>query len=338
MDLNTTWFLLIGVLLVGYALLDGFDLGVGVMHLFTKSDKHRRINLNSIGPVWDGNEVWLLTGGGALFAAFPPVYASVFSGFYLAFMVLLFALIARATALEFRHQINSPRWQKIWDVTFGIGSLLPALLFGVALGNIMRGVPIDAAGHLDVAFLALLNPYSLLVGLLSLTAFTMHGAAWLNLKTDGEQQAWAQRWASGSWMLFLVIFLVILSMTFFTNQFLLTGMLTNPMAWLFLVLLMAGIILFPIWLRGRKPLPTILATGAQIAGVMGLIAVGLFPTIVPSSLNPDWSLTVYNASSTPLTLKTMLIIALIGVPIMLVYTFWIYFIFRGKTVIEDESY
>ncbi len=338
MDLNTTWFLLIGVLLVGYALLDGFDLGVGVMHLFTKSDKHRRINLNSVGPVWDGNEVWLLTGGGALFAAFPPVYASVFSGFYLAFMALLFALIARAVSMEFRHHMQSPGWQKTWDITFGIGSLLPALLYGVALGNIMRGLPVDATGHFDVSFLSLLNPYSLLVGLLSLTAFTMHGAAWLNLKTDGEQQAWAQRWASGSWMTFLVIFLVILSMTFFTNQSLLTGMLTNPVAWLFLVLLIAGIVLFPVWLRGRKPLHTLLATGAQIAGVMGLIAVGLFPNIVPSSLNPDWSLTVYNASSTPLTLKTMLIIALIGVPIMLVYTIWIYYIFRGKTVIEEESY
>ncbi len=337
MDLNLVWFLLIGVLLVGYALLDGFDLGVGVLHLFTRSEKHKRVNLNAVGPVWDGNEVWLLTGGGALFAAFPPVYAAVFSGFYLAFMVLLLALIARAVSMEFRHQINSPAWQKVWDWSFGLGSLVPALLFGVALGNVMRGLPVDASGNLYVSFLSLLNPYSLLMGLLSLTAFTMHGGAWLSLKSDGEQQQFAQRWANGSWMAFLVIFFVVLLLTIFTNQALLSGLMSNALAWLFLVLLIAGIILFPLSLR-IKPLQALLASGAQIAGVMGLIAVGLFPNIVPSSLDPDWSLTAYNASSTPLTLKTMLIIALIGVPIMLVYTIWIYHIFKGKTVVEEEGY
>ncbi len=338
MDLNITWFLLIGVLLIGYALLDGFDLGVGVLHLFTRNDSHRRINMNAIGPVWDGNEVWLLAGGGALFAAFPPVYASVFSGFYLAFMVLLLALIARAVAMEFRHQIHSPGWRRLWDWCFGIGSLLPALLFGIALGNIMYGLPVDANGQIHVAFLELLNPYSLLVGLLSLTAFTMHGAAWLNLKSAGVQQDWSRRWASGSWMAFVVILLLVLLLTFFANETLLAGLMDKSLSWIFLLLLVAGIVMFPIWLRSDKTVPTLLASGAQIAAVMSLVAIGLFPTIVPSSLNPEWNLNIYNTSSTPLALKTMLIIALIGMPIMLFYTIWIYTVFKGKTVIEEESY
>ncbi len=164
MDLNTIWFLLVAVLIIGYAILDGFDLGVGVLHLFTRNEEEKRINMNAIGPVWDGNEVWLLTGGGALFAAFPIVYATVFSGFYIALMLLLFALIFRAVSFEFRGKVESVKWKKTWDAAFGIGSLLPAVLFGVAVGNILRGIPIDGNGIFTGNFFTLLNPYSILVG------------------------------------------------------------------------------------------------------------------------------------------------------------------------------
>src|SRR5512147_1077494 len=174
MDLNTVWFLLIGVLLTGYAILDGFDLGVGVLHLFARDEEERRLHINAIGPVWDGNEVWLLTGGGALFAAFPVVYATVFSGFYLALMLLLVALILRAVSMEFRSKVDSPGWKKVWDWAFGIGSLLPAILFGVAFGNVLRGIPINEQGLFTGSFLELLNPYAILIGLLSLALFTMH--------------------------------------------------------------------------------------------------------------------------------------------------------------------
>ena len=188
MDLNIIWFLLIAVLLIGYAILDGFDLGVGVLHLFTKDENERRININSIAPVWDGNEVWLLTAGGALFAAFPIVYATVFSGFYLAFMLLLFALIFRAVSMEFRGKVDSPKWRSVWDWAFGLGSLLPALLYGVAIGNILRGIPINSEGYFTGNFFSLLNPYSILVGLLSLVLFTMHGSIYLSMKSAGAHR------------------------------------------------------------------------------------------------------------------------------------------------------
>jgi cytochrome d ubiquinol oxidase subunit II len=175
LDLNTTWFILIGVLFTGYAMLDGFDLGVGALHLFTRTDEERRVMLNAIGPVWDGNEVWLVTGGGALFAAFPNVYATVFSGFYLAFVLLLVALIFRAVAIEFRSKQPMRWWRQMWDVGFGAGSILSSLLIGVAVGNIAWGVPIDARGEFAGTFLGLLGPYPLLVGVTTLALFMMHG-------------------------------------------------------------------------------------------------------------------------------------------------------------------
>lgn len=178
MDLNTIWFVLVAVLITGYAVLDGFDLGVGVLHLLTKKEEEKRVNINAIGPVWDGNEVWLLTGGGALFAAFPVVYATVFSGFYIALMLLLLALIFRAVSFEFRGKVENERWKKSWDYAFGIGSLLPLILFGVAIGNILRGIPIDINGIFTGNFFTLLNPYSILVGVLSLFLFTM---SWFDL-------------------------------------------------------------------------------------------------------------------------------------------------------------
>ena len=185
MDLNTIWFWLIGVLIIGYAILDGFDFGVGILSLFSRFENERRIHFNAIGPVWDGNEVWLLTGGGALFAAFPAVYAMVFSGFYIALMLLLAALIFRAVSFEFRNKVDSPAWRRLWDWAFGLGSLLPALLFGVVIGNILHGVPIDTNGNYLGTFIGLLNPYSLGVGFLSLVLFTMHGAIYLATKSDG---------------------------------------------------------------------------------------------------------------------------------------------------------
>ena len=337
-DLNTTWFILFGVLVTGYAILDGFDFGVGVLHLFAHDNHEKRINLNAIGPVWDGNEVWLLTGGGALFAAFPPVYATVFSGFYIALMLLLAALIFRAVSIEFRGKIDSPGWQKAWDWAFGLGSLLPAILFGVAVGNILRGVPIDANGMYAGSFLGLLNPYSILVGVLSLVMFVMHGAVYMTLKTDGELRDRMSRWASGAWITFVVLYLLITMYTMFEAFYLMDGILSKPLYWVFLLALLGSVVYLSVALKGQKYFKAFLSSSTIIASAIGIAAVSMFPVLVPSSIDAAFSLTAYNASSTPRTLQTMLVIALIGMPIVIFYTIIVYRVFKGKPVITDESY
>ena len=338
MDLNTTWFLLIGVLLVGYAILDGFDLGVGVLHLFTRDEQERRININAVGPVWDGNEVWLLTAGGAMFAAFPILYATVFSGFYLAFMLLLFALIFRAVSFEFRGQVDCPKWRGVWDWAFGVGSLVPALLYGVAVGNVLHGLPIEADGSLNISFLAMLNPYSLLVGVLSLALFTMHGAAFLAAKTDGAQQERAGKWVTGAWMAVVVLYLGATAATIFVSPYLFEGMLGSPIFWILLIVLLGAIVNIPLAVGAGKFGRAFLSSAAMIFAMVALTGTSLYPRWVPSTVNLDHSLTIYNASSTPRTLMVMLIIALIGLPIVLVYTAFVYRVFWGKVQIAEDSY
>ena len=337
-DLNTIWFLLVGVLLIGYAVLDGFDLGVGVLHLFAKDERERRTNLNAIGPVWDGNEVWLLTGGGALFAAFPVVYATVFSAFYLALMLLLLALILRAVSFEFRSKLDSPAWRRLWDWAFGIGSLLPAILFGVALGNVVRGLPLDANGTFLGSFLGLLNPYSILIGVLGLVLFVMHGAIYMTMKTDGEHRQSMLAWANGAWITGVLLYVVATIATFFAAGFLFEGVLRQPLFWLLLGLVFASLLYLPLALRKAKYLVAFVCSSIGIACMMGLAATSLFPRIVPSSIDLASSLTIYNASSTPRTLFTMLVIALIGMPIVIGYTVAIYWVFKGKVVLDSNSY
>jgi len=337
-DLNMAWFVLIGVLIIGYAILDGFDFGVGVLHLFAKNDAERRINMNAIGPVWDGNEVWLITAGGALFAAFPMVYATVFSGFYLAMMLLLVALIFRAVSLEFRSKVDSPGWRKLWDTSFGLGSLLAPILFGVAVGNILRGIPINADGAFTGTFLGLLNPYAILIGLLSLVMFVMHGALYLTVKTEGELQQRMSKHASTTWMAFVVLYLLATIYTFFDASFLFDGILANPLFWILFILLLGAIVYIPIALKAGRHFRALISSSLAIACMIGLAAVSMFPRLVPSSTDLAYSLTAYNASSTPRTLTVMLIITLIGMPIVIGYTIYIYRIFKGKTVVEADGY
>jgi len=341
-DLNTIWFLLIGVLIIGYAILDGFDLGVGVIQLFTKDENERRVNINAIGPVWDGNEVWLLTGGGALFASFPIVYATVFSGFYLAFMLLLFFLIFRAVSFEFRKFSETPEAKKKWDLAFALGSTGPALLYGVAIGNIMRGLPIEVVdGKIvsHITFLGLLNPYALLIGLTGFAMFVMHGAIYLTLKTEGSHQERMIKWANGWWIAFVVLYVVSTIATMFAAPYLFQGIMKNVLFWILLILLLVSIIYVPIGLKAKRFGWTFLSSSATIASVIGLFALSLYPRLVPSNIDLEkFSLTIYNASSSQYTLKTMLIIALIGVPIVLVYTIYVYRVFKGKVIITKDSY
>jgi cytochrome bd ubiquinol oxidase subunit II len=338
MDLNSIWFWLIAVLIIGYAILDGFDFGVGVLSLFARNDKERRIHFNAIGPVWDGNEVWLITGGGALFAAFPIVYATVFSGFYLALILLLTALIFRAVSFEFRNKVELSKWRRAWDFAFGFGSLLPAVLLGVAVGNILHGVPIDANGNFPGRFLGLLNPYSICIGILSLVLFTMHGAIYLSAKSEGELHDRCERWASHLWMDYVILYIIMTVWTWLASPFLFEKSTSGPFFYIFMAVLLAAVVYLPVLLKAEKLNRAFFASSLIIAMMLCQVALSLYPRFVPSSIDLQNSLTIYNACSSPLTLQTMLVIALIGVPIVIAYSIFIHYVFRGKVEITEESY
>ncbi len=338
LDLNAVWFVLVGVLFTGYALLDGFDLGVGALHLFTKTDLERRTALNAIGPVWDGNEVWLVTGGGALFAAFPAVYATVFSGFYLAFVLLLVALIFRAVAIEFRSKQPMRWWRQMWDVGFAVGSLLSSFLIGVAMGNIAWGVPIDARGEFAGTFLGMLHPYALLLGITTVALFMMHGALYLVMKTEGELHDKVRGWINNCIIFFIICYALTTMATLLYVPHMAARVRSHP--WLFSVAVvnMLAIANIPREIQRKNDFRAFLSSCCAMIALMTLFGLEMFPHLVLS--NPDIanSLTIYNASSSPKTLGIMLTIALIGVPVVLTYTVSIYWIFRGKVKLDKMSY
>ncbi|MCP5524970.1 MAG: cytochrome d ubiquinol oxidase subunit II [Verrucomicrobiales bacterium] len=338
LDLNAVWFVLVGVLFTGYALLDGFDLGVGALHLFSRTDEQRRIMLNSIGPVWDGNEVWLVTGGGALFAAFPNVYATVFSGFYLAFVLLLVALIFRAVAIEFRSKQPMTWWRRMWDVGFAAGSLTSALLIGVAMGNIAWGVPIDDRGEFAGTFIGLLHPYALLLGVTTVALFMMHGAIYLVMKTEGELQNLARGWVNRAMIFFIICYAVTTMATLLYVPHMAERVRANP--WLFSVALvnMLAIANIPREIHHGHDLRAFLSSCTAMIALMALFGLEMFPNLVLSNPVRANSLTIYNAASSPKTLGIMLTIAITGVPVVLAYTASIYWIFRGKVRLDKMSY
>ncbi len=336
--LQIIWFLLVGILIIGYAILDGFDLGVGFWHLFAKKKGERTAFIHSIEPYWDGNEVWLLTGGGALFAAFPPVYASVFSGFYLAMMLVLLGLIFRAVAIEYRDKVDSPAWTKAWDFAFAFGSILPSILYGVAIGNVLMGLELSPIGDYTGGFFALLNPFALLCGLVGLTMFAHHGALYLSMKLDGDIAADARKWASTTWLVFLVLFMVAVTMGL-RGGFIRTmeGLPIKryiPMAIILLALVAHSLsFMFNKLAKGKG---AFIASSCTIAFVMLAAATAVFPYMVPCTNEPEWSLTVFNSSSSRLTLFCMLIIAVAGMPIVLGYTWFIHHVFRAKVKVHKD--
>jgi len=308
---------------------------VGVLSLFARSREERDLHVAAIGPVWDGNEVWLLTGGGALFAAFPVVYATVFSGFYLALMLLLVALIARAVSIEFRLLVPHSGWIRVWDLAFGLGSLLPSILFGVALGNILRGVPIGPDGEWRGSFLGLLNPYAILVGLTSCALFIMHGAIYLRMKTEGALADRLGKVALIAHATFIALYAAATATTAAMSHALFekTG---TAAFWVLTSLAVAALVAIPFATRaGRKAIAFAVSSAAIIAVIL-LVAYSAYPILVPSLLDPRNSLTIYNAASTPRTLTTMLVIALVGMPIMLAYTAAVYRVFAGPTRPTDS--
>jgi cytochrome d ubiquinol oxidase subunit II len=309
-------------------LLEGFDYGVGILMPFLgKDDTDRRVLINTIGPFWDGNEVWLITAGGAIFAAFPEWYATMFSGFYLPLMLMLLALIVRGVGFEFRSKDKHPTWRKVWDWMIFVGSFVPALLWGVAFANLIRGVPIDADMQYVGGFWNLLNPYALSGGLASLAAFTLHGALFLCLKTKGELTERAHTAAARLWLPTVVLIFVFVAASYFaTDMFTRLGINPGP------VPLGAGVALLVAgWFLSRRYHGwAFIMTGLTIALTAMTVAMGLYPRVMVSSLDPAWSLTIYNASSSPYTLRVMSIVALFLVPIVLLYQGWTYWIFRKR--------
>ncbi len=338
LDLNLIWFFLLGVLLIGYTILDGFDLGVGTLHLFSRGDIERRTFMNSIGPVWDGNEVWLVTGGGALFAAFPHAYATAFSAFYLPFIFLVFMLIFRACALEFRSKVHSRAWQRVWDVAFCLSSTVASLLFGVALGNMILGMRIGADMEYVGGLLELLHPYALLVGVFAVSLFTMHGSVYLYMKTEGELQAKIKRWIPRTFSFFVIMYIF----TTMATLVLVPSMVHNfeifPWMWIVVVLNVLAIANIPRALYKGFEARAFISSCCTIAALFMLFGVGVYPNMIVSSLDPAYNLTIYNAASSQKTLGIMLVIALLGMPVVVAYTVAIYYIFRGKVKLDQYSY
>jgi len=338
MDLNVLWFILLGVLLAGYAILDGFDLGVGILHLGARDDTERRILMNSIGPLWDGNEVWLVTFGGALFAAFPHAYATAFSAYYLAFMLLLFALIFRAVSLEFRSKREAPGWRRLFDFSFCGASALATLLFGVTVGNSMIGIPVGADMEYTGGFFNLLGPFPVIVGLFAVVTFAMHGAIYLYLKTEGDLQKRVHTWIWRAFFLFLALYTVttvyaVLAVPSATQNFR-----EFPVAWIVVGLNVLAIANIPRAIYHGRPLYAFVTSCCSIAAFVFLFLVALYPNLIVSSLKSEWSLTIYNAASSNKTLGIMALIALIGMPFVLTYTAIIYWVFRGKVELGKFSY
>jgi cytochrome bd ubiquinol oxidase subunit II len=339
LDLHLIWFALVGVLFAGYVVLDGFDLGVGILHLLVvRRDADRRVFLNAIGPVWDGNEVWLVTGGGALFAAFPAVYATVFSGFYLAFMALLCALIFRAVAIEFRSKHPSPRWRAAWDISFAGGSFVSTLLIGVAMGNIAWGVPIDARGEFAGSFLGLLHPYALLMGVTTVALFAMHGAIYLVLKTEGDLQAVVRRWVNPLIIAFILAYVILTLATLLYVPHITEAFRREPAFFAVAVAVVLAIANIPREVNHGREFYAFLSSCGAIVGLMAIFGLGMFPDLVFCHTEPAHSLTAYNAASSEKTLGVMLTIALIGIPAVLAYSASIYWIFRGKVQLTKSSY
>jgi len=334
MDLGTIWFILIAVLFTGYFFLEGFDFGVGtLLIMLSKKDVDRRIIINTIGPFWDGNEVWLITAGGAIFAAFPIWYATMFSGFYLALLVILVALILRGVSFEFRSKNNSPKWRQNWDyIIFGSSSLL-SILWGVALANLIKGVPIDNSMNYVGTFSDLISIYTLVAGITTLLIFTYHGAVFLSLKADGiiEERAFKISKPLGTCALTSSIILILL--TYFQ-----TDLFHNKIAVISVIFAFTFLTLSRYLMTKRRAKLAMLFNGLSIALSVGALFLGLFPRVMVSSIKSLYSLTIANASSSTNTLLLMTKISIIFVPIVLGYQIWSYWIFRKRVTKKDLEY
>lgn len=338
MELQTVWFFIWGLLWAVFFMTDGANFGIGTLYPFMgKSDEDKRIMLNSIGPVWDGNEVWLITAGGVTFAAFPTVYAVMFSSLYSALMLILFALILRGVSFEFRGKVDSPAWRRIWDACIFIGSFAPALLFGVAFANIFKGLPIDGEGLFQGTLLTLLNPYGLLGGMLFVMLFLVHGALWLAIRSGDTHHQKAMALANKLWPVELVVAVVFLGASFFWTR-LYDNYLAQPAFFIVLLVTVLSLLGIKWFLVKDAPFKAWFASALTIVGATFYGVIGLYPNMFPSSIDDRFSLTAHNASSSPLTLKIMLMVVLIFIPIVIGYQIWAYKLFSDKINAEDLAH
>lgn len=336
MNFQVIWFVIWGALWAIYFMTDGFDLGSGILHRFLgRTEEEKRIIIRTFAPLWDGNEVWLVTAGGATFAAFPTTYALMFSYLYTPLLLILFSLILRGVGLEFRNKVESPGWRKGWDAAIFAGSFLPALLFGVAFGNIFQGLPMDTSGY-HGSLLSLMNPYGLLTGILFVLLFLVHGALWICLRTEGELNRRTSQLAGRMWYGLVVIAVIFLTATAKATT-LYHNYLKNPVLFLVPAIAVAALILTGIFSSRGSSSKAFFASSLTVLGITFTGIGGLYPNLIPSSLDPAYSLTIFNSSSSPYTLKIMTVVALIFVPIVIAYQLWIYRIFSDTVTSKDVS-
>lgn len=339
LTLALLWYFVIGLCVVFYVVLDGFDLGVGILHFFTRKDEERRVFLNAIGPVWDGNEVWLVIVGGALFAGFPEVYATLFSGFYNLCMILLCGLIFRAVAIEFRSKRESPTWRYTWDAIFSASSLIIAFGIGLAMGNLIEGIPLNEDKDFVGSFALFFRPYPILVGLFTVSLLTMHGAIYLAMKTEKALQNRIRKWAKQAIGVFIGMYLITTIVTWLIMPHMTYKIKQDPYLMLVGILTLLTILNVPREFKNNRDGRAFLFSCTAIFFLFCLFGMGSFPNLVRSSINPEqYSLTFYNSAASPLTLRVLLIIVLIGIPLVLAYGTMVYRIFRGKVKIEHSSY
>lgn len=337
-----TWFVLWGVLWAVYFMLDGFVLGTGFLSGFiAKDDTEKRVLINAVGPVWDGNEVWLLTAGGATFAAFPTTYALMFSNLYSALILLLFSLIVRGVSFEFRGKLDGSGWKSAWDTAIVVSSFLPALLFGVAFGNIFKGIPmkndfVNVSFSYDGSLIGLLNPYGLVTGVLFVLLFTVHGALYISLKTTGDLSARAAALANKAWPALLAVAVAFLGYTWPATH-LYDNFLKAPVFLVIPVIAVVSLLMVKVFAGKGENGKAFIFSCLTIVFVVFTGVTGLFPNLIPSSLDPASNLTIFNSSSSPLTLKIMTVVALTFVPIVISYKIWVYRIFRAPVTAQEVT-
>jgi cytochrome d ubiquinol oxidase subunit II len=337
-DYPTLWFLVVGGLFSGYAILDGFDLGAGAWHLFLNKEKSRRIALNAVGPVWDGNEVWLVIGGGALFAGFPDVYATLFSAMYIPFMLFLAFLIFRAVGIEFRSKEPMKWWRQLWDMVYSVSSAMLALLLGVVLGNVLQGMALGPDKEYTGSWLEFLNPYALMVGVTTLAICMMHGAIYLTMKTEGRLFAKVTILLRRAIIFFIVSLSIVTLYTLIYIPHLTDDFKQSPVLFILPLLAFLSIANIPRLVRKRRYMQAFIFSSLSMAFLLMVVAFELYPTIILSTLDESYSLTVHNASSSDKSLGIMLLFAAIGAPLVLLYTGFVFYTFRGKVQLDETSY
>lgn len=331
-------YLVLMMAIVAYATLDGFDLGVGCLHLFTKSDQERRIMINAIGPVWDGNATWIVIGGGVLFAAFPKAFSTLAPNLYTPFMLMLFGFMLRAASIEFRSKNASRSWRSLWDICFAVASFLLAAIIGVILGNLIQGVPLNIQGEIEGGTLALLTPYPLTISLLGISCFMMHGSLYVLMKTEGEFHDKIRRWSRFTIAFFLIMWIVSTVLTFLMQPHMTSSFLHYPWLVVMPLLSLGSILAIPFYIRQKKDRKAFLFSCLSIFFLLGLFLIGTFPNIAMSSLDPAASLTLMNSSVSEFALWILVVVSLTGAPLSFFYFPYVYRVFKGKVKIDKMSY